>query len=578
MAKRSLLAMAVVFLLILMTISGWASVPTNMNYQGKLTDPDGNPLNGTYDMTFYLFSASSGGSALWSENHTSVQVTDGIYSVQLGSLTVDLFENNELYLEVEIEGETLAPRQQLTSTAFSMRSAKSEYAETLDGKDSSEFATTVHYHSFGDITGTATDGQIPDDITINYAATSAYAYSADSAITAGSADYATSASNADTVDGYDAGDFAAAGHDHDGRYYTEAEVDSLVASLQSQISSLQASVNQLTTLLQNVTRAGNEITFSGVNVHIVNATGTTDGTVNGLGNLIVGYNELRGSGDDRTGSHNIVVGSRLNYASYGGLVAGRSNTISGAYASVSGGAYNTASGSYASVSGGAYNTASGSYASVSGGYGNMASGSYASVNGGGYNTASANVTSVSGGDHNRASAYNASVSGGRNNIASGDYSFIGGGGGVNVEDGNQAFANYSAILGGFRNISGDPDLSYHNIGEKSTVSGGAENTASGLYASISGGVQNTASSIAASVSGGRLNTASDFQSSVSGGQNNTASGSQSSVSGGRNNIASGDYSFIGGGGGVNVEDGNQAFANYSCQLFSHPGRVSKHLR
>ncbi len=34
-----------------------------------------------------------------------------------------------------------------------------------------------------------------------------------------------------------------------------------------------------------VTREGNDITFSGVNIHIVNGTGTTYGTVNGLGNL-----------------------------------------------------------------------------------------------------------------------------------------------------------------------------------------------------------------------------------------------------------------------------------------------------
>ena len=33
------------------------------------------------------------------------------------------------------------------------------------------------------------------------------------------------------------------------------------------------------------------------------------GTVNGLGNLIVGYNELLLSPDDHTGSHNIVVGT-----------------------------------------------------------------------------------------------------------------------------------------------------------------------------------------------------------------------------------------------------------------------------
>ena len=201
MAKRCFLAMAVVFLMILMTVSAWA-VPTSMNYQGMLTDSDGNALTGTYNMTFYLFTTPSDGSAIWSENHPSVQVTDGIYNVQLGGLTPSLFENDELYLEVDVEGETLVPRQQLTSTAFSMRAATAEDAETLDGKDSSEFADSGHDHPFGEITGTATDSQVPDDITINNAATADYAASADSA------DYATSAGDADTVDGQHASAFA----------------------------------------------------------------------------------------------------------------------------------------------------------------------------------------------------------------------------------------------------------------------------------------------------------------------------------------------------------------------------------
>ena len=120
MTKKSLLAMGVVLLMTLVTVSSWAEVPSSINFQGKLTDNGGNPLTGTYNMTFYLFTLSSGGSALWSQNPPSVQVTDGIYSVQLGGLTPSLFLNNNLYLEVEIEGETLTPRQQLTSTAFAM--------------------------------------------------------------------------------------------------------------------------------------------------------------------------------------------------------------------------------------------------------------------------------------------------------------------------------------------------------------------------------------------------------------------------------------------------------------------------
>ena len=152
------------------------------------------------------------------------------------------------------------------------------------------------------------------------------------------------------VDGSDlatfAEDFGQTDCEASGLYYTKAEVDALVANLQGQIAVLQGQIDALNALLSGVTRDENDnITFSGVNVHIVNGTGATDGTVNGLGNLIVGYNELRGDiGDDRTGSHNVVVGTINSYSSAGGLVVGFSNTISGPYSSVSGGGANTASG------------------------------------------------------------------------------------------------------------------------------------------------------------------------------------------------------------------------------------------
>ena len=194
------------------------------------------------------------------------------------------------------------------------------------------------------------------------------------------------------------------------------------------VQELQQQIDELKALLANVTRVGNDITFSGVNVHIVDGSGTTGDDVNGLGNLIVGYNELRGSGDDRTGSHNIVVGFNNNYSSYGGLVVGNYNAISGQYSSVNGGAVNTASGNFASVSGGRVNTASGDFASVSGGIGNTASGiDSASVSGGNNNTASGNYSSVSGGGSNIASGDYANVSGGFNRSAAGGDDWAAGG-------------------------------------------------------------------------------------------------------------------------------------------------------
>jgi hypothetical protein len=160
--------------------------------------------------------------------------------------------------------------------------------------------------------------------------------------------------------------------------------------------------------------AANEVVITGANLRIVNGLGITD-TTNGVGNLIVGYNESREGSmecrtaptscqDTRTGSHNIVVGQLHNFSSFGGLMAGRFNEISGQFASVSGGSFNTASGLDSSVSGGRLNTASAETATVSGGFRNTASGSGSSVSGGENNTASGDESSVSGGRNRTAPA------------------------------------------------------------------------------------------------------------------------------------------------------------------------------
>lgn len=122
--------------------------------------------------------------------------------------------------------------------------------------------------------------------------------------------------------------------------------------------------------------------FQGVNVQVTNGSGSTS-HINGLGNLIVGYNAyLEFASTKKNGSHNLVVGDGHDYTNYGGFVAGFGNSISGRSASVCGGLLNSASGIRASVSGGENNTASGYSSSISGGELNKALGARSSVSGG----------------------------------------------------------------------------------------------------------------------------------------------------------------------------------------------------
>jgi hypothetical protein len=147
-------------------------------------------------------------------------------------------------------------------------------------------------------------------------------------------------------------------------------------------ASLEARVAALETKLEPLTRQGNDLYITRANLHIVNGLGSTD-TTNGLGNLIIGYNELR---DDkfnaRIGSHNLVVGKRNNYSSYGGVVFGLFNHASGPYSVVCGGSGNKPLGFAATVCGGRENVAAGQFSCIAGGTNNHADAEYSAIGGG----------------------------------------------------------------------------------------------------------------------------------------------------------------------------------------------------
>jgi len=63
-----------------------ATIPRYINYQGKLTDANDDPVNDSVNITIKIYDVESGGTALWSETQ-SVNVTRGIFSMLLGSTT-----------------------------------------------------------------------------------------------------------------------------------------------------------------------------------------------------------------------------------------------------------------------------------------------------------------------------------------------------------------------------------------------------------------------------------------------------------------------------------------------------------
>lgn len=290
-----------------------------------------------------------------------------------------------------------------------------------------------------------------------------------------------------------------------------ADLEAAVMSLQSELETANSIIAALDPdgILSLFTRNGADLYLNGANLHVTNGTGDTT-TTNGVGNIIIGYNESRTlTANNRTGSHMLVVGDFNNFSGFGGIVVGSENSTEGAYSSVSGGQGNVASGSNASISGGRDNLASGDFSSVSGGKTNMAINDHASVGGGTDNVASGLESSVSGGSNNTASGRNSSISGGSNNDASGRDSSVSGG------SFNEASGAFASVTGGTENAA---------ISIESTVSGGTENVASGIWSSVTGGTENIASGDAAAVHGGSNNEASGLNASVTGGTGLDADG------------------------------------------------------
>ena len=104
-----------------------------LSVQGFLKDGNGKAVdNGTYELTFKLYTTISGGSALWTEVNPAVKVFGGIYSVQLGGITnISLLAWNVPYfLGVTIQGTELSPRTELTYAPYAFNVNKSTLADT----------------------------------------------------------------------------------------------------------------------------------------------------------------------------------------------------------------------------------------------------------------------------------------------------------------------------------------------------------------------------------------------------------------------------------------------------------------
>jgi len=156
-----------------------AAPPNIVTYQGRVLDSNGVPVSdSSLTMKFFLYDASTSGTCLWSNSSAdcdsntpasttgrSVTLTSGLFTENLGdtsnsyaAIADSVFgDNTNIYLEVDIAGETLTPRKQLTAAPYAMN------AQRLDGIDSTGFLASTGDTGTGvfDFSGATLSGASP---------------------------------------------------------------------------------------------------------------------------------------------------------------------------------------------------------------------------------------------------------------------------------------------------------------------------------------------------------------------------------------------------------------------------------
>lgn len=96
-----------------------ADVAGQINYQGRLTDPSGVPLDGTFPMRFQIYDDLAAGTVQWDSGIVNIDVDNGLFNVAL-SVDATVFDGRALWLRLYVNGEWLTPRQALLPVPYAL--------------------------------------------------------------------------------------------------------------------------------------------------------------------------------------------------------------------------------------------------------------------------------------------------------------------------------------------------------------------------------------------------------------------------------------------------------------------------
>ena len=371
-------------------------IPQTIAYQGYLTNTDGDPANGATSVIFSLYDDDTGGAQLWQETQQGVVFTDGIFSVQLGSVesldAVPFGQPLWLNVEVVVSGGGrvgLRPRVPFSAVPYAM---SVRGLRTLPGEDPQLDAAPNVILGFEE---NGVDEGVSGAVIGGGGGT-------DSAANEVNVSYGTIAGgHTNTIEGF--GGTVSGG---------------LGNQAQGEFSNVGGGSNNTT-----------QSEFSTIGGGTSNRTGGSASTVGGGGgNQAEGVAATisGGAGNQATGDEATISGGENNIASNNGATVGggRENEALGCYDTVAGGDGNRAQADdfgaafkgagrscSATVGGGRKNVAADDGATVAGGVDNTANGSSAVVGGGFNNTASGDGATVPGGERNQARGENSLAAG-----------------------------------------------------------------------------------------------------------------------------------------------------------------------
>ncbi len=532
--------MAGIIAVLALTATLMAGVPALINYQGRLTNSAGNPLDTTIQMIFSFYGDSTGGSPIWADTIGSVAVANGLFNAMLGvwdpgdgSYGDDTIKFFGIAVGADPE---ITPRTHLATSIYSFHSGTVASIDSARGgtiignfaiapnaakEDMGKAGTAVL--DFGGATPflfatTGTTPPFPGTFRVYGNNTTTPSITLDGLT--GQIKMPTGAANGLvlTSDANGVGSWQVAGSDQDW--------DKMPPFVATEYLQTHGALG--------IARSGNTLWGTYRNTHI----NLGDGCTTGRNGQSYGWATVSGGqANEAIGNFATVGGGILNKIGNGNVPSGdeaRVATIAGGYA-------NEAHAVGTSIGGGQFNIAYDQACAVGGGWSNQAGLSggsltdayYAYVGGGMRNYAQASFSTIGGGYYNKAVGIKSTIGGGDSNYVSLDFTTIGGGHANYVINyaGTDAGGEFDTVLARFGSITG---------GQLNFIGDHAD------WGTVGGGMSNFVNDSGGSILGGEHNSTSGSYSTIGGGKNNQAGGHGAAIPGGRDNIANGRFSLAAG--------------------------------